>query len=198
MYFPQPLAKLIDQFRRLPGIGPKSAQRLAFHLLHLPPEDALKLADAIVDARTKLTYCSQCYNLTENDPCEYCQNEYRDRSVICVIQEPRDIAAIEKTREYKGLYHVLQGAISPMEGIGPDQIRIKELLARLASDDVQEIILATSPNVEGEATAMYIARLVKPLGIKVTRIAHGMPVGGDLEYVDEVTLIKALENRREM
>jgi recombination protein RecR len=198
MYFPQPLAKLIDQFRRLPGIGPKSAQRLAFHLLHLPYEDAVKLADAIVEARNKLTYCSQCFNLTESDPCEYCRSEYRDRSTICVIQEPRDIAAIEKTREYKGLYHVLQGAISPMEGIGPDQIRIQELLGRLAADEVKEIILATSPNVEGEATAMYIARLVKPLGVKVTRIAHGMPVGGDLEYVDEVTLIKALENRREM
>jgi recombination protein RecR len=198
MYFPQPLAKLIDQFRRLPGIGPKSAQRLAFHLLHLPYEDAVRLADAIVEARNKLTYCSQCFNLTESDPCEYCRSEYRDRSTICVIQDPRDIAAIEKTREYKGLYHVLQGAISPMEGIGPDQIRIQELLGRLAADEVKELILATSPNVEGEATAMYIARLVKPLGIKVTRIAHGMPVGGDLEYVDEVTLIKALEYRREM
>jgi recombination protein RecR len=198
MYFPQPLAKLIDQFRRLPGIGPKSAQRLAFHLLHLPYEDAVRLADAIVEARNKLTYCSQCFNLTESDPCEYCRSEYRDRSIICVIQDPRDIAAIEKTREYKGLYHVLQGAISPMEGIGPDQIRIQELLGRLSADEVKELILATSPNVEGEATAMYIARLVKPLGIKVTRIAHGMPVGGDLEYVDEVTLIKALEYRREM
>jgi recombination protein RecR len=198
MYFPQPLAKLIDQLRRLPGVGPKSAQRLAFHLLQLPPEESLKLADAIVEARSKLSYCTQCFNLTESDLCEYCTNEYRDRSVICVVQEPRDIAAIEKTREYKGLYHVLQGAISPMEGIGPDQIRIQELLKRLASNTVKELILATNPNVEGEATAMYIARLVKPLGIKATRIAHGMPVGGDLEYVDEVTLIKALENRREM
>lgn len=198
MYFPQPLAKLIDQLRRLPGVGPKSAQRLAFHLLHLPPEDALSLADAIVEARKKLTYCTQCFNLTESSLCEYCASEYRDRSVICVVQEPRDIAAIEKTREFKGLYHVLQGAISPMEGIGPDQIRIQELLKRLGENMVQELILATSPNVEGEATAMYIARLVKPLGVKVTRIAHGMPVGGDLEYVDEVTLIKALENRREM
>lgn len=198
MYFPQPLVKLIDQLRRLPGIGPKSAQRLAFHLLNLPPEEALKLADAIVEARSKLSYCAQCFNLTESSLCEYCASEYRDRTVICVVQEPRDIAAIEKTREYKGLYHVLQGAISPMEGIGPDQIRLRELLDRLAADAVQELIIATSPNVEGEATAMYIARLVKPLGVKVTRIAHGMPVGGDLEYVDEVTLIKALENRREM
>lgn len=198
MYFPQPLTKLIDQFRRLPGIGPKSAQRLAFHLLHLPPEEALKLADAIVEARSKLSYCTQCFNLTEGDLCEYCASEYRDRSTICIVQEPRDIAAIEKTREYKGLYHVLQGAISPMEGIGPDQIRIQELLKRLTVNSVTELILATSPNVEGEATAMYIARLVKSLGVKVTRIAHGMPVGGDLEYVDEITLIKALENRREM
>lgn len=198
MYFPQPLVKLIDQLRRLPGVGPKSAQRLAFHLLHLPPEEALKLADAIVEARSKLSYCTQCFNLTESNLCEYCASEYRDRTVICVVQEPRDIAAIEKTREYKGLYHVLQGAISPMEGIGPDQIRIQELLKRLAANAVKELIMATSPNVEGEATAMYIARLVKPLGVKVTRIAHGMPVGGDLEYVDEVTLIKALENRREM
>lgn len=198
MYFPLPLTKLIDHLRRLPGIGPKSAQRLAFYILQLPREDAVKLADAITDARDKLTYCSQCFNLTENDPCEYCSSEYRDRTVLCIVQEPRDIAAIEKTREYKGLYHVLQGAISPMEGIGPDQIRIQELLGRLAAENIQEIILATSPNVEGEATAMYIARLIKPLGVKVTRIAHGMPVGGDLEYVDEVTLIKALENRREM
>lgn len=196
MYFPQPLTKLIDQLRRLPSIGPKSAQRLAFHILQLTQEDAAKLTNAIIDARHKLTYCAQCFNLTEANPCEYCASEYRNRAVICVVQEPRDIAAIEKTREYKGLYHVLQGAISPMEGIGPDQIRVQELLGRLA--DVQELILATSPNVEGEATAMYIARLVKPLGVKVTRIAHGMPVGGDLEYVDEVTLIKALENRREM
>jgi recombination protein RecR len=196
MYFPQPLTKLIDQLRRLPGIGPKSAQRLAFHILQLPQEDALRLSDAIIDARQRLTYCTLCFNLTESNPCEYCASEYRNRTVICVVQEPRDIAAIEKTREYKGLYHVLQGAISPMEGIGPDQIRVQELLGRLAN--IQEIILATSPNVEGEATAMYIARLVKPLGVKVTRIAHGMPVGGDLEYVDEVTLIKALENRREM
>ncbi|HBS60542.1 MAG TPA: recombination protein RecR [Firmicutes bacterium] len=198
MYFPQPLAKLIEQLRRLPGVGPKSAQRLAFHLLHLPPEEALKLADAIVEARSKLSYCANCFNLTENELCDYCASEYRDSSVICVVQEPRDIAAIEKTREFKGLYHVLQGALSPMEGIGPDQIRIQELLKRLAANEVTELILATSPNVEGEATAMYIARLVKPLGVKVTRIAHGMPVGGDLEYVDEVTLIKALENRREM
>jgi len=196
MYFPQPLTKLIDQLRRLPGIGPKSAQRLAFHILQLPQEDAVKLSDAIIDARQRLTYCTSCFNLTESNPCEYCASEYRNRSVICIVQEPRDIAAIEKTREYKGLYHVLQGAISPMEGIGPDQIRIQELLGRL--ENVEEVILATSPNVEGEATAMYIARLIKPLGIKVTRIAHGMPVGGDLEYVDEVTLIKALENRREM
>jgi len=198
MYFPQPLAKLIEQLRRLPGVGPKSAQRLAFHLLHLPPEEALKLADAIIEARSKLSYCTNCFNLTENKLCDYCASEYRDSSVICVVQEPRDIAAIEKTREFKGLYHVLQGALSPMEGIGPDQIRIQELLQRLAANAVTELILATSPNVEGEATAMYIARLVKPLGVKVTRIAHGMPVGGDLEYVDEVTLIKALENRREM
>ena len=197
MYFPQPLVKLIEQLRRLPGVGPKSAQRLAFHLLHLPPEEALKLADAIVEARRKLAYCPKCFNLTENELCDYCASEYRDPSVICVVQEPRDIAAIEKTREFKGLYHVLQGVLSPMEGIGPDQIRIQELLQRLDAP-VTELILATSPNVEGEATAMYIARLVKPLGVKVTRIAHGMPVGGDLEYVDEVTLIKALENRREM
>ncbi|NLC68842.1 MAG: recombination protein RecR [Clostridiaceae bacterium] len=197
-YFVTPIAKLIEEFEKLPGIGPKSAQRLAFYVVNLPPEKALKLANAIKEAKEKVKYCSVCGNLTDKDPCMVCNSENRDRSVICVVENPRDIVAMEKTREFKGLYHVLHGAISPMEGIGPEDIKIKELLSRLQPGEVKEIIIATNPNIEGEATAMYIAKLLKPLGIKTTRIAHGIPVGGDLEYADEVTLAKALQGRREI
>lgn len=192
-----PVAKLIDEFSRLPGIGPKSAQRLAFHVLNGDLSQAERLAEAIVNARSSIKYCSVCGNLTDADPCVICRNEARDKDIICVVQEPRDVIAMERTREFKGHYHVLHGAISPLGGVGPDDIRIKELLARM-SPEVKEVIIATNPNVEGEATAMYIARLFKPLGIRVTRIAHGIPVGGDLEYADEVTLSKALEGRREI
>ena len=198
LYYAEPVARLIDQLSKLPGIGPKTAQRLAFHLLNNDAGEARELAKAIVDAKEKIRYCSVCSNLTEMDPCQTCRDETRNRSVICVIEEPRDVVAIERTREFRGLYHVLQGAISPMEGVGPDQLKIKELLVRLQDSNVQEIIVATNPNIEGEATAMYLARLIKPLGIKVTRIAHGLPVGGDLEYADEVTLSKAFEGRREI
>lgn len=198
LYYAEPVARLIDELGKLPGIGPKTAQRLAFHLLNNDAGEARELAKAIVDAREKIRYCSVCSNLTEMDPCQICRDETRNRSVICVVEEPRDVVAIERTREFRGLYHVLQGAISPMEGVGPDQLKIKELLARLQDNHVQEIIAATNPNIEGEATAMYLARLIKPLGIKVTRIAHGLPVGGDLEYADEVTLSKAFEGRREI
>ncbi|MFA5881133.1 MAG: recombination mediator RecR [Eubacteriales bacterium] len=198
LYYAEPVARLIEELSKLPGIGPKTAQRLAFYILNRDPGEVRELAKAIVQAREKIRYCSVCSNLTDLDPCQICRDESRNRSVICAVEEPRDVVAIEKTREYKGLYHVLQGAISPMEGVGPDELRIKELLARLQNNDVLEIIVATNPNIEGEATAMYLARLIKPLGIKVTRIAHGLPVGGDLEYADEVTLSKALEGRREI
>lgn len=196
--YAKPMARLVEELTRLPGIGPKTAQRLAFHIIEGSKEDAHSLADAIVGAKEKMTYCSICSNITEEDPCRLCSAPGRDASTICVVEEPKDVIALERTREYKGLYHVLHGAISPMDGIGPGDIRVKELLARLKDGKVREVILATDPNVEGEATAMYLARLIKPLGIKVTRIAHGMPVGGDLEYVDEVTLAKALEGRREV
>ncbi len=198
LYYAEPVARLIEEFGKLPGIGPKTAQRLAFHLLNRDPGESRELARAIVDAREKIRYCSVCSNLTVNDPCNTCRDESRNRSVICVVEEPRDVVAVERTREFKGLYHVLQGTISPMEGVGPDELKIKELLARLQDSAVREIIVATNPNIEGEATAMYLARLIKPLGIKVTRIAHGLPVGGDLEYADEVTLSKAFEGRREL
>ncbi|MHB9095887.1 MAG: recombination mediator RecR [Eubacteriales bacterium] len=198
LYYAEPVARLIEEFGKLPGIGPKTAQRLAFHLLNSDPGESRELARAIVDAREKIRYCSVCSNLTVNDPCNTCRDESRNRSVICVVEEPRDVVAVERTREFKGLYHVLQGTISPMEGVGPDELKIKELLARLQDSAVREIIVATNPNIEGEATAMYLARLIKPLGIKVTRIAHGLPVGGDLEYADEVTLSKAFEGRREL
>lgn len=184
---------------KLPGIGPKSAQRLAFHLLHQPRENVVELAKAMVHAKDKTRYCSQCFNITDMDPCHICSDTMRDTSQICVVQDPRDVAALEKTHEFCGYYHVLHGAISPMEGIGPEQLRIRELLARVQQNDrLKEVILATNPNVEGEATALYVARLLKPLGLMVTRIAHGLPVGGDLEYVDEVTLSRALEGRREL
>lgn len=197
-YYPGPLSRLIGELTKLPGIGPKTAQRLAFHLLQLPVDEVKKLAEAIVSSKEKIFFCSVCSNLTDVDPCVVCRDESRDRTILCVVEEPRDVIAIEKTREFKGLYHVLQGRISPLDGIGPDQLRIKELLNRLQNEKVRELVLATNPNLEGEATAMYLARLIKPLGIRVTRLAHGLPVGGDLEYADEVTLGKAFEGRRDM
>lgn len=196
-FYPQPVLKLIEEFSKLPGIGHKTAQRLALFVINMNVEDAEKFANTIIDARRNIKYCSVCGNLADNDPCSICGSSSRDRNLICVVQEPRDVIAMERTREFNGLYHVLQGAISPLGGVGPDDIRIKELLARINAD-TKEVILATNPNVEGEATAMYISRLLKPLGIKTTRIAHGIPVGGDLEYADEVTLSRALEGRREI
>lgn len=198
MQFPTPIAKLVDGFMRLPGIGPKTAQRLAFFVLTMEEDDVTDFAKALIGAKRDLHYCSVCNHITDRDPCMICDDNTRDKSVICVVQDPRDLLAMEKTREYHGLYHVLHGAISPMDGIGPEELRIPELLKRLEDDVVQELILATDPNIEGEATAMYISKLVKPFGLKVTRIAHGLPVGGDLEYADEVTLTKALEGRREL
>jgi recombination protein RecR len=197
-YYATPVAKLIEEFEKLPGIGHKTAQRLAFHVLNLPGEKADSLANAIREAKMNTRYCSICSNLTDVDPCSICSSHTRDTSVICVVEDPRDVVAMERTREFKGLYHVLHGAISPMEGIGPEDIKIKELLLRIREGSIDEVILATNPNIEGEATAMYISRLLKPIGIKTTRIAHGIPVGGDLEYADEVTLAKALEGRREI
>ncbi|MDQ1521232.1 MAG: recombination protein RecR [Actinomycetota bacterium] len=193
-----PVQTLIDELGRLPGVGPKSAQRIAFYLLKMPPEDAKRLAGAIVDAKDRVSWCRRCFNMAEGELCSFCRDERRDAAVLCIVEEPRDIVAIERTAEFRGRYHVLQGAISPIEGIGPEQLRIKELLARIGDEGVEEVILATNPNIEGEATAMYVARLLKPLGIRVTRIASGLPVGGDLEYADEVTLGRALEGRREV
>ncbi|MBB6735861.1 recombination mediator RecR [Cohnella zeiphila] len=198
MFYPEPIAKLIDSFSRLPGIGPKTAARLAFYVLRMKEEDTIDFAKALVNVKRQLTYCSVCCNITDTDPCRICSDKTRDASAICVVQEPKDLVAMERTRDFSGMYHVLHGAISPMDGVGPDDIRIAELLRRLSDERVQELILATNPNIEGEATAMYLSRLVKPFGIKVTRIAHGLPVGGDLEYADEVTLSKALEGRREL
>ena len=197
--YPRALNKLINELSKLPGIGGKTAQRLAFHILSLSDREAEALAEAIVSAKKNLRYCSECGNLTDQDKCLICSDATRDRSVICVVETPQDVMAMERIREYRGLYHVLHGAISPAEGIGPNDINLKSLITRLqASDEVKEIIIATNPNIEGEATAMYISRLLKPAGIKVTRIAHGIPVGGDLEYADEVTLLKAVEGRREI
>ena len=197
--YPRPLNKLINELSKLPGIGGKTAQRLAFHVLSLTDQEAASLADAIVNAKKSLHYCSVCGNLTDQDPCLICSDKERDQSVICVVETPQDVMAMERIREYNGLYHVLHGAISPVEGIGPNDINLKTLITRLQGHDrVKEIIIATNPNIEGEATAMYISRLIKPSGIKVTRIAHGIPVGGDLEYADEVTLLKSLEGRREL
>lgn len=187
---------LIDELGRLPGVGPKSAQRIAFHLVKLPEQDALRLADAIRDAKAKVRFCEICFNVSDEVHCEICADQRRDQSVICVVEEPRDIVAVERTQEYRGRYHVLQGAINPIDGIGPDQLRVKELLQRLNDHAVDEVILCTNPNIEGEATAMYLARLLEPSGIRVTRIASGLPVGGDLEYADELTLGRALEGRR--
>lgn len=197
-FYAPPIARLIEEFEKLPGIGHKTAQRLAFHVLNLSQEKTESLANAIRDAKLKIHYCSICSNLTEADPCSICSSVNRDQGIICVVEDPRDVVAMERTREFKGLYHVLQGVISPMDGIGPEDIKIKELLHRIREGDIREVILATNPNVEGEATAMYISKLLKPVGIKTTRIAYGIPVGGDLEYADEMTLAKALEGRREL
>jgi recombination protein RecR len=189
---------LIDELGKLPGIGPKSAQRIAFHLLKLSKEDALRLATAITEAKARVTFCRRCYNVSEGEECELCADPKRDAHVLCVVEEPRDVVAVEKTHEFRGRYHVLQGAISPIEGIGPEQLRVKELVQRLEPEGITEVILCTNPNIEGEATAMYLARLLKPLGLRVTRIASGLPVGGDLEYADELTLGRALEGRRDV
>ncbi|HEU4798856.1 MAG TPA: recombination mediator RecR [bacterium] len=196
--YAEPLARLIEELSKMPTVGPKTAQRLAFYILRMSPEDAAKLSQAILDAKARIRYCSICFHITDVDPCSICSGPTRIRSMIFVVEDPRDVLAMERTREYKGLYHVLHGAISPLDGIGPDDLKIAELLNRLRSGEVKEIIVATNPRVEGEATAIYLAKILKPLGVKVTRIAHGLPVGGDLEYADEVTLAKAFEGRREM
>jgi recombination protein RecR len=193
-----PIANLIEQLSKLPGIGRKTAQRLAFYILEMEDLDAEKLSKSIVNAKEKIKLCSICCNLTDIDPCSLCRDDSRDKSIICVVEGAKDIIAMERSREYKGEYHVLHGVISPMDNIGPNDIKVKELLSRLSDGKVKEVILATNPTVEGEATALYLTKLIKPLGIKVTRIAHGIPVGGDLEYFDEVTLSKAMENRREL
>jgi len=198
IYYADAVAKLIEEFAKFPGIGPKTAQRLAFHVLKGSKEDALALAKALIDAKEKVGHCSVCFNLTDINPCRICSNPNRDAGLICVVEDPRDVMALERTREYKGYYHVLNGALSPMEGIGPEQLKIKELLQRLQKGNVKEVILATNSNVEGEATAMYLAKLIKPLGIRVTRLAQGLPVGGDIEYADEVTLSRAFAGRRDM
>ncbi|GAB1475626.1 recombination mediator RecR [Bacillota bacterium] len=196
--YPKPLSNLINQLSKLPGIGGKTAQRLAFFILSMDENEALALAEAIVDGKRSMKYCSLCGNLTDKDPCAICTDPSRDGKVVCVVESAKDVAAMERIREYTGLYHVLHGVISPMEGIGPEDINLKSLITRLSNSDIDEVILATNPNIEGEATAMYIARLIKPSGIKATRIAHGIPVGGDLEYTDEITLSKAIEGRREL
>jgi recombination protein RecR len=196
--YAQPVQELIDELGRLPGIGPKSAQRIAFHLLKTEKVDALRLARAITEAKDRVSFCEQCFNIAEGSVCGLCADERRDPTVLCVVEEPRDIVAVEKTQEFNGRYHVLQGAISPIEGIGPEQLRVRELLARIDEEAVAEVILCTNPNLEGEATAMYLSRLLKDLQVKVTRIASGLPVGGDLEYADELTLGRALEGRREV
>ena len=193
-----PVQALIDELGRLPGIGPKSAQRIAFHLLKLPAEDANRLARAISDAKERVTFCERCFNVSEGPLCLMCTDDRRDPSVVCVVEDARDIVAIEKTGEFRGRYHVLLGAISPIDGIGPEQLKVRELLSRLEPEGVREVILCTNPNIEGEATAMYLARLLKPMGLRVTRIASGLPVGGDLEYADELTLGRALEGRRDV
>ena len=194
----EPVARLIEEFNRLPGIGPKTAQRLAYYLLRVPNDQARSLADAIREVKEKIILCSQCYNFTENDPCLICSDTGRDSTLVCVVEDPLDILALERTRQYRGQYHVLHGALSPAAGIGPDELKIKELLTRLHRGQVDEVIIATNASLEGEATAMYLARLIKPLGVRVTRLARGLPVGGDVEYADEITLTRALEGRREM
>lgn len=197
-YYSPSIEKLIESFERLPSIGHKTAIRLAFHMLDLSKEETDEFINSIINAKEKLKYCSNCYNISDTDPCPICSSPKRDNSVICVVEDVRDVMAMERTHEFKGVYHVLHGTISPMNGIGPEDIKIKELLNRIANNDIKEIIIATNPRVEGEATAIYLSKIIKPLGIKVTRIAHGIPVGGDLEYTDEVTLSKALEGRREL
>jgi recombination protein RecR len=196
--FAEPLARLIDELKRLPGIGQKSAQRIAFHLERAPREDVERLATAVLDAKDKIRLCSICNNLTEQDPCEYCTDSRRDQEILCVVETPYNVIGVEKTREFRGLYHVLHGALSPLQGIGPDQLKLKNLFERLKNGKIKEIIVATNPNVEGEATAIYLSKLIKPLGIKVTRIAMGIPVGSELEFADEVTMLKAIEGRREI
>jgi recombination protein RecR len=198
MALPGSLQDLVEQFKRLPGVGAKSAQRLAFHILRTPREEAERLMDAIREVKDRVTYCSVCNTTTDVDPCVFCRSETRNQRLICVVEEPQNVTAVEKTREFKGVYHVLMGALSPLQGIGPDELKIKSLLSRVGQGSVDEIILATNPNVEGEATALYLARLLKPLGVRVTRIAMGVPVGSDLEYADEVTMHKAMEGRREV
>ncbi len=193
-----PVQDLIDELGRLPGVGPKSAQRIAFHLLKLPKEEAVRLARAVTEMKERVALCSRCFNVAEGEECGVCTDPRREARVLCVVEEPRDVVAVEKTHEFRGRYHVLQGAISPIEGIGPDQLKVRELLARLEPEQISEVILCTNPNIEGEATAMYLARLLSPLGLRVTRIASGLPVGGDLEYADELTLGRALEGRREV
>jgi recombination protein RecR len=196
MSLPEPLLRLIEELQRLPGIGPKGAQRLAFHILKTPREQADRLADAVREMKARVMHCSICNTITDADPCVYCRSDERDHTIICVVEEPQNVSAVEKSREYKGLYHVLMGALSPLQGIGPDDLKIRGLLTRI--EGVREVILATNPNVDGEATAIYLARLLKPLGVRVTRIAMGVPVGSDLEYADEITMHKALEGRREV
>ena len=198
MYYPEPISKLIDSFMKLPGIGPKTAARLAFFVLTMKEDDVLSFSKALIDAKRNLSYCSVCGNITDVDPCHICTDKQRNHSIICVVQDTKDVIAMEKMRDFNGMYHVLQGAISPMDGVGPEDINVASLLVRLQDEAVQELILATNSTIEGEATAMYISRLVKPSGIRTTRIAHGLPVGGDLEYADEVTLSKAMEGRREL
>lgn len=198
MHYPEPIAKLIDSFMKLPGIGPKTAARLAFFVIDMKEDDVLEFGRALVNAKRHLIYCSECLNITDRDPCYICDDSSRDRTTICVVQEPRDVIAMEKMKDYRGLYHVLHGAISPVDGIGPEDIKVTELIRRLENEEVQEVILATNPTIEGEATAMYLSRLIKPAGVKTSRIAHGLPMGGDLEYADEVTLSKAIEGRREL
>lgn len=196
--YTESIGRLIDELTKLPGIGEKTAQRLTFFLLKAPEDDIKHLSQALLDVKSRVRYCSVCGNITEQDPCHICTSLKRNKRLICVVEEPNDLLAIERTREYNGLYHVLMGTLSPLQGIGPDDIRIQELLKRLQEEACDEVIIATNPNVEGEATAMYLAKLLKPLGIKITRIAHGIPVGGDLEYADEITMIRALEGRREL
>ncbi len=196
MNFIPPISNLIDEFSKLPGIGRKTAQRLAFHVLNMREDQVIKFSNAIIDAKRRTCFCSKCFNITDEDPCVYCTDAKRDNTIICVVESSKDVLAIEKTREYRGLYHVLHGAISPIDGIGPDDIKIKELITRLS--DIKEVIIATNTTIEGEATAMYLSKIIKPLDIKVSRIAHGLPIGGDLEYADEITLSKSLEGRREL
>ena len=198
MSLPDPLTRLVEQLQKLPGIGAKSAQRLAFHILKTPREDAERLCDAVRDVKDRVTYCSTCNNITDADPCGFCTSPSRDQRLICVVEEPQNVNVVEKTREFRGVYHVLMGALSPLHGVGPDDLKIHGLLSRVSDGKVDEVILATNPTVEGEATALYLARLLKPLGVRVTRIAMGIPVGSDLEYADEITMSRAMEGRRDL